>query len=62
MKLKLKREGNGWASGIYMGKGGISSLVFARHTNSFWKAIAIFSLSNFINYFRIVRWVKNKNK
>lgn len=58
MKLKLRRDGSGWASGIYRGNGGISSLTVARHTHSFWKAISLFSVKNFIHHFRIVQWNK----
>jgi hypothetical protein len=59
MKLKLKKDGNGWVSGIYQGKGGISSLTTARYTHSFWHALALFSIKNFVHHFRIVRWNKS---
>lgn len=62
MKLKLKKEGGGWASGIYRGKGGISSLTAARHTNSFWHAISLFSVRNFIHHIQLVMWSKRHNK
>jgi hypothetical protein len=43
MKLKLKKDKDGnWMAGIYHGKGGISSLINARHSKSFWSVISVF--------------------
>lgn len=62
MKLKFKKTGNEWESGIYQGKGGISSLVVVRHTKDFWYAIRIFSIKNLILYFQLKRWAGVHNR
>lgn len=43
MKIKLSKDRNGeWMAGIYRGKGGISSLINARHSRSFWNVLKVF--------------------
>lgn len=46
MKLKLWRKNNDWISGVYRGKGGVSSLVCSRKSKSLWKAIGVFNFKN----------------
>lgn len=43
MKLKFENDKNGhWHSGVYRGNGGISSLICARHSKSWWQAFKLF--------------------